>query len=784
MPLKNLGDFLALLRGVKPMSGGRYTALCPGHEDKRASLSIAIDSDKILIKCHAGCDTQKIVQSLNLTEADLFLHRDKPPAPKRQVDETRPASTPGVIEKTYPYTDADGKLLYEVVRYKPKNFKQRRPDGSGGYIWDLKGVTPVLYHLPEVIKAVKDTRLVFLCAESEKDVESLRSWGLVSTTNSGGAGKFHAEFTEYLKGAQIVVLAHNDPPGLKAAATICGMLKDKAKSLRLFIPPAGKDVTEWIERGGTKEQLQEIVMKLPEWKPEPNALVDNSKYIIETDKGPKLDFEKLTADLLNEYHFLTFVETEEVLIYQDGVYRLRGEAFVKAECQRRVGIIKLVSEYVIREIIGHIRRSTYMRRDAFNTNTRVINLKNGLLSLDTKKIAPHSHEFLSTTQIPISFDPGVECLLIKKFLSEVLSPSDIPIIQEFIGYCLISEYKIQKAILLQGDGDNGKSTLLNLLKTFIGPSNVSHISWQDLENDKFSKSNLEGKLVNIFADLPSQKITSTTAFKTLTGGDAITGEKKFKEKYSFNNFAKLIFSTNKPPEVMGEDSFAFWRRWVIVDFPNQIPESKKDLNLIKKLTSETELTGLLNYAIDGLERIFAQNKYSYNKSIEDISDAYERSSNPIYAFVVDECDIDPEGVIDKNVLYDRYRQYCKEHKLPILKPNSFFRSIKNQKSIDHIEATRPKNETTGERYNAIKGLTLKDTAKKLEDKKKERIVSVSKRLGMPFETALELWERNNKPIFETDNNKIEDLHDLIEKDITDSEYNTVIDWLRECEAQN
>jgi len=131
-----LDNFLGLLKGVKQARDGQFLALCPGHHDTKPSLSIKQADDKILLKCFAGCTTGGIVQAMGLTLDDLFLNDPKPQWKSKE------------IVSVYPYHNADGQLLYEVVRFKPKSFAQRRPDGKGGYIWNLDGITPVLYRLP------------------------------------------------------------------------------------------------------------------------------------------------------------------------------------------------------------------------------------------------------------------------------------------------------------------------------------------------------------------------------------------------------------------------------------------------------------------------------------------------------------------------------------------------------------------------------------------------------------------------------------------------------------
>ncbi len=230
-------------------SGAGYTARCPAHEDKRNSLSIGIGEDgKILLHCHAGCPLENILQAAGLKTADLY--QDEPKQERK-------------IEKIYPYQDAGGKLLYEVVRYIPKGFSQRRPDGRGGYIYNLKGIKPVLYRLPEVLEAVKDGRLIHI-VEGEKDVENLFKLGLVATTCSSGAGKWRDYYSDSLRGANVVIIPDCDEPGRKHAEQIAESVKKKAKSVKVVHLPDmqdKQDITDFFRKHG-KAAGMKLLQKL------------------------------------------------------------------------------------------------------------------------------------------------------------------------------------------------------------------------------------------------------------------------------------------------------------------------------------------------------------------------------------------------------------------------------------------------------------------------------------------------------------------------------------------
>ncbi|MBA7669515.1 hypothetical protein ES703_77646 [subsurface metagenome] len=401
-------------------------------------------------------------------------------------------------------------------------------------------------------------------------------------------------------------------------------------------------------------------------------------------------------------------DTDEVLIYRGGVWCYGGEAFIKAECQRRVGVKEVLTEHKVNEIIGHIQRTTYCDRRVFNQNKWVITLENGLLDIRTKELKPHTPEFLSTIHIPVTYDPEAECPRIRQFLAEVLEPQDTPAIEELFGYSLIPDYSIQRTFLFIGDGSNGKSTLLNLLRIFIGKDNCASVPWHALEYSRFASSRLDGKLVNIYADLPSRSMGSTGVFKMLTGGDAINAEKKFKDGYSFINFARLVFSANKPPQILDEDSYAFWRRWIVINLPNQFSENdpKTDPRILDKLTTEAELSGLLNLALDGLERLLTNSKFDYGKTVDQTQSYYLRASDPVFAFVEDCCELDPDAVISKDTLFEAYKDYCKANKTPLINRDSFAKALKNS---PHFRVTITRPLVTGGRIQSWKGLKLVDS---------------------------------------------------------------------------
>ena len=226
-------------------SGAQWMARCPAHEDANPSLSISDGKDgKVLVHCHAGCSQDAVLAALR--QQSLW------PEPT-----TSERLQHGLVA-TYDYTDENGELLYQVLRYEPKDFRQRRPDGCGGWIRNVEGVRKVLYRLPKLLAAA--TEPVFL-VEGEKDVHSLERWGLLATCNPRGAGGWREEYGDVLRGRECVILLDNDDVGRKHALTVAESLLSKAAPIRVIelpdLPHKG-DVTDWIRAGGTIAQLRQL----------------------------------------------------------------------------------------------------------------------------------------------------------------------------------------------------------------------------------------------------------------------------------------------------------------------------------------------------------------------------------------------------------------------------------------------------------------------------------------------------------------------------------------------
>ena len=251
---------LSKLPDAKKTAKG-WSARCPAHEDRRASLSITQgDNGGAVLHCHAGCEPAAVLAILGLTLADIMPPRAE--VASKAKDNRKPR-----IVVTYDYRDEAGDVVFQVVRYDPKDFRQRRPKPGGGWDWSVKGVRVVPYHLPQLL--AEPTRAVVV-VEGEKDVDNLARIGVLATCNAGGAGKWTADHAQYLAGRSVAILPDNDNAGRQHAEQVAALLQGIAKPVRIVnlsdLPPKG-DVSDWLASGGTQDELERLIESTPEWTP-------------------------------------------------------------------------------------------------------------------------------------------------------------------------------------------------------------------------------------------------------------------------------------------------------------------------------------------------------------------------------------------------------------------------------------------------------------------------------------------------------------------------------------
>jgi putative DNA primase/helicase len=309
----------------------------------------------------------------------------------------------------------------------------------------------------------------------------------------------------------------------------------------------------------------------------------------------------------------------------------------------------------------------------------IICLKNGMLNLNTKQLLPHDRKYLSTIQVQASFDPAARCPRWMQFWEETLGDiQKIKILQEWTGYCLTKDTSHHKALFLVGPGQDGKSTYLKILEQLIGQDARSNVTLRELENE-FHRVTLFGKLLNVSTETEFSEALTSDFFKAIVSGDGITAAHKNKPVFSFYPFCKLAFGMNRLPRAR-DYSFGFYRRLIIIRFTRQFLGPSEDKTLSSKLTAEID--GILNWALVGLDRLWDQGGFTESDDVKKILREYQIENNPVLAFIEEKCTLKeryggrpPE--IEKQQLFNMYKEFCVEHNFRPVGASYFFRQIKD-----------------------------------------------------------------------------------------------------------
>ena len=381
-------------------------------------------------------------------------------------------------------------------------------------------------------------------------------------------------------------------------------------------------------------------------------------------------------------------DKSEMWIYENGIYISHGESYIKEFC--RILLEEIYTTTFANEVIEKVRADTYInQKDLFETKQIYeIPILDGILNIKTREVNPFDPKKIFFNKVPLNYVPEQRCPLITKFFKDILPDTeDVKVIFEIFGFLLLKEYIIEKAVMFNGIGRNGKTKTLKLMENFIGNENVCNVPISSMNKDNFDLEDLFGKLLNSAGDVGKTSLKDTGCFKELTGRDGVNLKRKFKRTLRFVNYAKHIFACNDLP-IVYDITEGFWSKWVLIDFPfefktekeiEQIPKEERnnkkiiDPNILDKISTQEELNGLLNEALNGLDRLFKNKDFSYSKGTNYIKKTWKRRANSFLAFCEDMIKEDGKSYISKFKLRKEYGAYCRKHNL---KSNVGDKSIK------------------------------------------------------------------------------------------------------------
>ena len=532
------------------------------------------------------------------------------------------------------FVDEAGTTQHQEVRYIPKDFRPRRPDGNGGWIYNMDGVRRVPYNLP-ALQAAEPNDLIFIC-EGPKDADLLTKAGLLATTNDGGAHRWPSEFKEYLRDSQVIIMEDNDGKGRKRTQFLATSLSGTAASIKVIDFPdraEGYDVSDWLDDGHTIDELRELAASAPEWEPEASdQQVTGEESPVTAHVGQSSGSGEHLTDLGNarrmvarhgsEMHFShawrkwlsndgrrwAIDNTAEILRRAKetvaSIYTEAGEAPDATERKTLADHAKRSeAESRIKAMISlaESEPGIPVRPDELDRDPWLLNVQNGTLDLRTGELLQHNPDDLITKLAPVVFDPDAKAPIWDAFLERILPDVKVrTFLQRLIGYSMTGLTIEQIIAFLIGNGANGKSTLIEILLTLLGD---------------YAKIAAPGMLLTSrgdrhpteLADLHGARFVSTVEvgegrrlkedlIKQLTGGDTIKARRMHENFWEFTPTHQLFVAANLKPEVRGTD-LAIWRRLIVIPFNVTIPPAEQDKNLAQKL--KAELPGILAWAVRG-----------------------------------------------------------------------------------------------------------------------------------------------------------------------------------------
>lgn len=422
--------------------------------------------------------------------------------------------------------------------------------------------------------------------------------------------------------------------------------------------------------------------------------VDPSSYW----DGDNFQSYSFAEDLADLYEIATTVETDMMYWHNGRTWHRWGEHTLRSEI--RTLLRDSASRELVNETVRNVKHLTRQRReDIFDLPPEKLVVENGVVDLVTGEFTSDYNRPGTQTWLPVEYQEDAVPDRFNDFLFDVLHPDDVSVMWELIGYCLYRGYPFQKAALFLGDGANGKSTLLNALREFLGDDNISSVELQDLADNRFAAADMEGKLANIAADLSNSELEQTGTFKELTGGDKIRAERKYESSFQFENTATLLFSANQAPAA-DDETYAYERRWLYFDYPNTFSgeDAVPQRDLLEQFREEH--AGILNMAIESFRDLWARGGFEETVYQREHDDAHDRATNPAHTFATDQIVEAEDDVLRRNDAMDAFREWCEDTGRTMQGKQALLRAVRSTHSPDEGKDPRDK------RYKAWFGVTL------------------------------------------------------------------------------
>lgn len=443
-------------------------------------------------------------------------------------------------------------------------------------------------------------------------------------------------------------------------------------------------------------------------------LIDDPDRFFGTDDDSRNNtFEdmKMVDELQWEGRFYIY-QGETLYRYRDGVY-IPDENMVSVDVSKKLRSKSKSS--LIKRIVELLCATTGYIPPGFNIeeSRSLVNTRSGWIDFSKMSLSenpkPHSPYRVSYAQINAEYDRRARCENVEKFLSEVLTHQDVAEFLKLSGYICTRETKFEKAFLFSGSGGNGKSTAIKVLQHFLGFENYEVKSLHSIEEDKFSTADLFGKLANFNTDLPARYVPDGENFKRIVTGDELSAQRKNKDPFKFAPECTLVFSANEIPRST-DTSYAYYRRWKFFAFDKSFTDgtNSQDRNLLDKLISPEEMSGLLNNAWSFYNMLEADEGFKESERSQEIMTEYQADNDIVNAFAYEFIDENSDGSILNQELYSIFLDFVTQRggakdRISQIRFNKRLRTLYGNKLVqatDHTQGNR----------KCWRGIDLKDEA--------------------------------------------------------------------------
>lgn len=703
---------------VSTRYGNKVQCFCPAHRDKQASLTVTKGKKCTLFHCHAGCTLEDILSAAGLEKKDTFYDTEPQRSNWRAYVESREKRR---IEAVYNYVSYNGQYAFTKIRLEGKKLlygilKNERFSYGLPRNTPRKSLKAIYGSVQALNKAISESKPIFI-VEGEKDVDTLMKQRYIAFTY-GGVNDWQADFAELVEGADVVILADNDEPGKAVANTILRDIQSVVKSAKIIIPMPDipkADISDYFQAGRTKQEFEQMINTVTENrmgcdtepqkainKPLEEVLRDlHAEHYETSDKG----FGRLFATVFKDKHRYNPSRKDFMLFdgkkWVDDTEGLSARASAKdlSDALVRYAVNVDTEGKYLKAVapLCNIRNRNNMLQDSrdvfFFTNEELdkddylLNLQNGTLDLSENepRFIEHSSDLLLSKICNVEYQPGATCKEWEKFLLEIMQgdTEKIQYLQKIAGLSLTGNTQEETCFVLYGSTTrNGKSTFCETLIHLLGdyaltmkPETLAVKQNLDSRSASGDIARLAGCRFCNASEPPKRMLFDTALLKSLLGRDSITARHLHQREFSFIPKFKLVINTNYLPTITDDTVFSSGRINVI-SFDRHFKPHEQDKHLKDKLRSSSELSGILNWCIEGL-RLYRQQGLEPPKTVQNATETYRIDSDKIGNFI-NEC-LTKTGKNSKaKDIYEVYIKWCDDNGYGCENKGNFFAELKTK----------------------------------------------------------------------------------------------------------